>query len=145
MLMGIFTLRRPRKEALDIDPTLGSTYEPASAAAGSTSELVPESLFKKVLSLERRRSERSGRRFVLMLVHTHNHLYSQNGDTMLAGITKALSQTTRETDLQGWYKQGQVVGTICTEIGFGEYDRHPEHAAFQSDFCHAAPPQSANR
>lgn len=119
MLMGIFTLRRPRKEVLDIDPALHSAYEPASEVAGSTSDLIPEALFKKVLSLERRRSERSGRRFVLMLVHTHNHLYAQNGDAMLTGITKALSLTTRETDLQGWYKQGQVVGTICTEIGLG--------------------------
>lgn len=119
MLMGIFTLRRPRKEAMEIESMLRPAYRPASATDDGALELVPEALFKKVLSLERRRSERSGRKFVLMLVHAHNYPYAQNGDAMLAGITKALSLTTRETDLQGWYKQGRVIGTICTEIGSG--------------------------
>jgi exopolysaccharide biosynthesis polyprenyl glycosylphosphotransferase len=119
MFMGIFTLRRPRKDTFEYIPTVQTGFEQASSAEENASTLVPETMFKKVLSLERRRSERSGRRFVLMLVHTNNYLNAEDGDAMLTGITKAISLTTRETDLQGWYKQGRVVGTICTEIGSG--------------------------
>jgi exopolysaccharide biosynthesis polyprenyl glycosylphosphotransferase len=119
MSMGIFTLRRPRKEIPGFESTFNPAFDQARFAEASASGLVPEIMFKKVLSLERRRSERSGRRFVLMLVHANNYLNAEDGDAMLAGITKALSLTTRETDLQGWYKQGRVIGTICTEIGAG--------------------------
>src|SRR5579872_2189191 len=119
MLMGIFSVRRPRKEMPAFEPALNSALEQTRSRGASGLSLVPEVMFKKVLSLERRRSERSGRRFVLMLVHTHKYFNAAEADATLAGITKALSLTTRETDLQGWYKQGRVIGTICTEIGPG--------------------------
>jgi lipopolysaccharide/colanic/teichoic acid biosynthesis glycosyltransferase len=80
--------------------------------------LLPETIFRKLLSVERRRSERSGRRFILMLMHTQNVLDAEDG--ILGGITQVLSVTIRETDLQGWYKQGWVIGTICTEIAAGD-------------------------
>jgi exopolysaccharide biosynthesis polyprenyl glycosylphosphotransferase len=38
---------------------------------------------------------------------------------ILGAITRALSVSTRETDLLGWYKKDIVVGVICTEIGSG--------------------------
>lgn len=117
--MGIFTLRKPRKESLEYDSTLNPLYEQLPYTEPGASTLVPEFMFKKVLSLERRRSERSGRRFVLMLLHIHNGQNPVDADATLPGIAKALSETTRETDLQGWYKQGRVLGTICTEIGAG--------------------------
>lgn len=117
--MGIFTMRRPRKEISDYESPLSPAYEQVHAAEADVSTLVPEVTFKKVLSLERRRSERSGRRFVLMLVHANEYLRPENGDAIFTGVSKALALTTRETDLQGWYKHGRVIGTICTEIGSG--------------------------
>ena len=65
--------------------------------------LVPEELFRKVLSLERKRSGRSQRRFVLMLVHTGKLLQAEGGETNLGGIMRALCTSTRETVLHGWY------------------------------------------
>ncbi len=79
--------------------------------------LMSEELFRKVLSLERKRSERSRQRFVLMLVHAGELLQAERGETVLGGIIRALSTSTRETDLHGWYHNGLVVGVICTEIG----------------------------
>jgi exopolysaccharide biosynthesis polyprenyl glycosylphosphotransferase len=77
-------------------------------------------MFRKVLSLERKRSERSRQRFVLMLVHTGMLLRAERREAMLGAITKALSVSTRETDLWGWYKKDMVVGVICTEIGLAD-------------------------
>lgn len=81
--------------------------------------LAPEDMFKRVLSLERKRSERSRQRFVLMLLHTGNLLQTERGEESLGGITKAIFQSIRETDLPGWYQKDQVLGVICTEIGSG--------------------------
>ena len=81
--------------------------------------LAPEDMFKRVLSLERKRSERSRQRFVLMLLRTGNLLQAEHGEAILGEITKALFQSIRETDLPGWYQKDQVLGVICTEIGSG--------------------------
>ena len=76
-------------------------------------------MFRKVLSLERKRSERSRQRFVLMLVHTGKLLQAEQGEALLGTMTKVLYMSIRETDLPGWYKRDWVVGVICTEIGSG--------------------------
>ncbi len=81
--------------------------------------LLSEHMFRKVLSLERKRSERSGQRFVLMLVHASALLQADPEEAIRDAITGALSVSTRETDLRGWYKEDMVVGVICTEIGSG--------------------------
>jgi len=76
-------------------------------------------MFRKVLSLERKRSERSRQRFVLMLLHADQLLQGEGREAVLDSITRALSASTRETDLHGWYRKDTVVGVICTEIGSG--------------------------
>jgi exopolysaccharide biosynthesis polyprenyl glycosylphosphotransferase len=81
--------------------------------------LESEKMFRKVLSLERKRSERSRQRFVLMLLHGDQILQGEGREAVLESITRALSASTRETDLHGWYRTGTVVGVICTEIGSG--------------------------
>jgi lipopolysaccharide/colanic/teichoic acid biosynthesis glycosyltransferase len=89
----------------------------STRAAAST--LVPEDAFRRVLSLERKRSARSGHRFVLMLLHLGEVLLGERRDAVLGSITKALVLATRETDLLGWYKNDEQIGVICTEIGSG--------------------------
>lgn len=81
--------------------------------------LLPQNLFLKLLCLERKRTERSGRRFVLMLLDTGNLLQAPK-TPVLANLMSALTQSTRDTDLKGWYKAGSVVGVIFTEIGSAE-------------------------
>jgi exopolysaccharide biosynthesis polyprenyl glycosylphosphotransferase len=80
---------------------------------------VPEDAFRKVLSLERKRSARSGQRFVLILLHLGKVRHGGGRDAVLESITTALALATRETDLLGWYKNDEEVGVICTEIGSG--------------------------
>jgi lipopolysaccharide/colanic/teichoic acid biosynthesis glycosyltransferase len=117
--MGVSVLKQPRRDSLAVESRLFPSYNQTAPSEGLGSTLAPEPMFRKILSFERRRSDRSGRRFVLMLVHAHNGLSTKDGDATLAGISTALSLTTRETDLQGWYKQGWAIGTIYTEIGSG--------------------------
>jgi lipopolysaccharide/colanic/teichoic acid biosynthesis glycosyltransferase len=73
-----------------------------------------------MLRLERRRTERSGRRFILMLLEWDPQLNNTNKNTDFTAFASALSHSTRETDIKGWYKEGSVFGVIFTELGDGD-------------------------
>lgn len=70
-----------------------------------------------MLYLEQKRTERSQRRFVLMLLESENLLANGGTGEALEQILVAMSQSTRETDITGWYKRGSIIGFIFTEIG----------------------------
>jgi lipopolysaccharide/colanic/teichoic acid biosynthesis glycosyltransferase len=75
-----------------------------------------------MISLERKRTERSGKPFLLMLLDMGNGLLSDKSEKALDKILSALSLSTRETDITGWYKKNSVVGVMFTE--FGAEDRN---------------------
>ena len=81
--------------------------------------MLPEDLFKSLLWVERKRTERSGRRFVLLLLDTGNLLKAAKARVM-PNLLSAISQATRDTDLKGWYEDGSIVGVIFTEVGNAE-------------------------
>lgn len=79
-------------------------------------EILSEEAFRRMISLERKRSERSQRPFVLLLIDTG---HSQPGDKqgrVLLDMLSALQGATRETDVTGWYTAQSVVGVMFTEI-----------------------------
>src|ERR1051326_2446635 len=99
------------------------TSEPQSGSNGrlisedsSRSEMLTEELFMKQLGLERKRTERSSRRFVLMLLDPSRLVRGGAKEKALERILLALSPSIRETDIKGWYAES-VVGVIFTEIG----------------------------
>jgi exopolysaccharide biosynthesis polyprenyl glycosylphosphotransferase len=122
MIREILALTRPRNADPErkAGPDLADGY--AGRARDRSTALVPEDAFRRVLSLERKRSERSRQRFVLMQLHAGRLMKSAGREAVLKSLTKALSLTTRETDLRGWYQEDAVVGVICTEIGSGSMD-----------------------
>jgi lipopolysaccharide/colanic/teichoic acid biosynthesis glycosyltransferase len=86
----------------------------------STAKLLAEDAFTLMLSLERKRTARSQRRFVLMLLESSTLLKGGNNVESFDKVLHALSRSTRETDIKGWYKDGCVLGVIFTEIGAAE-------------------------
>jgi lipopolysaccharide/colanic/teichoic acid biosynthesis glycosyltransferase len=86
----------------------------------STAKLLAEDAFTMMLSLERKRTARSQRRFVLMLLESSTLLKGGNNVETFDKVLYALSRSTRETDIKGWYKDGCVLGVIFTEIGAAE-------------------------
>ncbi len=78
--------------------------------------MLPHDIFMRMLRLERKRTERSHRRFVLMILESGELLKVANHEDNLDKIVRALSQATRDTDLKGWYRRGSAVGVIFTEI-----------------------------
>ena len=79
--------------------------------------VLSEESFQRMISLERKRSERSRKPFLLMLVDMGGYVPSERTTKVLGNILSALSLSTRETDVTGWYKHGRVVGVMFTEIG----------------------------
>ena len=87
---------------------------------GQNGRMASEESFAKMLCLERKRTERSRRRFVLVLLGTGSLLKGSETENALERIFFALSGSMRETDIMGWYKQRSVIGLIFTEMGAAE-------------------------
>ena len=78
--------------------------------------LHPEKYFLNVLRLERRRSERSLRSFVLMVIGLNGFPRKSERQEIIKDITRVLSATTRDVDMKGWYKHNESIGIIFNEI-----------------------------
>jgi lipopolysaccharide/colanic/teichoic acid biosynthesis glycosyltransferase len=79
--------------------------------------VLDEASFHKMISRERKRTERSGKPFMLMIVDLGETLPKLKNGKVLSQIISALSLTTRETDIAGWYTNLSVIGVMFTEIG----------------------------
>jgi hypothetical protein len=77
-------------------------------------EVLAENVFHSMLTLERRRAERSGKPFVLMLLDAN--LENGAAQEILTGAVNIVVTSKRETDLAGWYKQSAIFGIIFTEV-----------------------------
>lgn len=95
---------------------LGSS--PFSAALVSSAErrILNEESFQRTISLERKRTERTRNPFLLMLLDTGDYLSPNKNGHVLNAILVALTASTRETDVTGWYKNNSMVGVMFTEI-----------------------------
>src|SRR6266478_4826605 len=83
-------------------------------------EVLAEGVFRRIFCWERKRAERSGRCFLLMLVHVGSILQANHNERALSEIVAALSSSTRETDLAGWHREGAMLGVIFTEFREGD-------------------------
>ncbi len=78
--------------------------------------LYHEGYFKDMLCLERKRTERSKRPFLLMTLHIKRVLHTYRKDELIRKIAGILLSVTREVDVKGWFKYDSVMGVIFTEI-----------------------------
>jgi len=84
--------------------------------AGQRYSVLGEDPFHRMIALERKRTERSGQPFVLLLIDGGTCLPSDRNGRVLSKILSALSLSTRETDVTGWYKDHAIVGVMFTDI-----------------------------
>jgi lipopolysaccharide/colanic/teichoic acid biosynthesis glycosyltransferase len=116
MLQESFAFRLSLRNNQTKKQPKGSNGDGEASRSGNFG-LISEELFTNLLSLERKRSERSRKQFVLMLVDGGGLLRTDPRAGALERITAALSLSTRETDIRGWYREDSVVGVILTEFG----------------------------
>lgn len=96
--------------------TARKTSSVSSSHLGSREHMLQEESFHSMLTLERRRAERSRKPFVLMLLDGSAVAEDKAADRFLSRVTSVLLKSTRETDLVGWYENGVILGIIFTEV-----------------------------
>ena len=89
---------------------------PAPAIPACDRVVLGEETFQRTLAIERKRTERSKKPFLLMLLNFGDAKVAEGNRRVLGRLITALSESTRETDMVGWYKDYSVIGVIYTEI-----------------------------
>lgn len=79
-------------------------------------DVLREEAFKRMIAIERKRTERSREPFLLMLLEAGSSQNGSGADKTLDGIVVAMQSSTRETDVVGWYKDGSTVGVLFTGL-----------------------------
>jgi lipopolysaccharide/colanic/teichoic acid biosynthesis glycosyltransferase len=93
--------------------------ETMKSANSSRGIVLDEESFHAMISLERKRSERSQNPFLLMLLDVSRLLTRDHNGKKIGGILSTLFVSIRETDISGWYKNHSVIGIVFNEIGNG--------------------------
>lgn len=75
-----------------------------------------ETTFRRMIAIERKRTERSKAPFVLMLLEAVGDRSPKKSTVTLHRVATALITASRDTDLVGWYKEDAIVGTMFTGL-----------------------------
>jgi len=78
--------------------------------------ILSEESFKRMIAIERKRTERSREPFLLMLVEAGRAHGTEKSSRALDKIVAAMLSSTRETDVVGWYKGQTTVGVMFTGL-----------------------------
>jgi lipopolysaccharide/colanic/teichoic acid biosynthesis glycosyltransferase len=106
------TSTNPR--SVDRKPQPGRKSQPQNLL--DSNAILSEEAFRRMISHERKRSERSQRPFALLLIDTGRNRPGDKQGRVLLDMLSALQAATRETDFTGWYTTNSVVGVMFTEI-----------------------------
>ena len=94
-------------------------FEAVASLASSVVDPLPQAAFRRALCQERKRSERSRKSFLLMLVqHKAPRLNAEQ--LALQRVVRPLGTLIRETDTLGWFESNHTVGIIFSELGDAE-------------------------
>ena len=104
----------PLQERGRITTADAKSYRSFDQASAHTETALQENVFHSMLTLERRRAERSGKPFVLMLLDAN--LEYGSAAVILEEAAEVIMASKRETDLAGWYKKSDILGVIFTEV-----------------------------
>lgn len=100
-------------------PIAESATEMAARGGSPLFSALQDALFLEMLRLERRRTERSGRPFMLVLIDGSDISRVVRAD-IFQQVAMSVSCRTRETDVLGWYERGKKLGMLMTEIGYAD-------------------------
>ena len=79
--------------------------------------------FTRILALERKRTDRSQRSFLLLLLELGLRLregQQWRRRRFIKNVIQSLQSCVRQTDVIGWYKHNAIIGVIFTELHYEE-------------------------
>jgi lipopolysaccharide/colanic/teichoic acid biosynthesis glycosyltransferase len=90
---------------------------PMNPRSGGEHRILHEEAFKQMISVERKRTERSRKPFLLLLLEAGGaYRSSKTSGKVLANILSAMLASTRDIDVVGWYENEYIVGVMFTEL-----------------------------
>ncbi len=75
-----------------------------------------QSQFHHLLHLEKKRTDRSQKPFILLLFDVLALIDDHLEEEIFENIKYALSSSLRESDLCGWFEYNKIIGIICADI-----------------------------
>jgi len=115
--VSITTVVLPAAKVVPKTTVSVTAKNPSQAAVAS---FVSEEEFRRMLCRERKRSERSRKHLLLMLVDCKRSKSRSADKPLLEQVAGVVAGEIRETDLAGWFESETVVGAIFTELGDAE-------------------------
>jgi hypothetical protein len=112
--MGNSNLRILSLGQRDSQIKLDGQGQPRKSIGSQPEEVLDERVFHSMLTLERRRAERSRKPYVLMLLDAN--LENGSAEGILKEAINVIVAAKRETDLVGWYRKSAILGIIFTEV-----------------------------
>lgn len=102
----------------ELNPTHSKPFstESAAHAAEGDDAFYSHVHFHHLLRIERRRTERSKKPFLLMLLDISRLIAEQPIKKAFESLNPVLASAFRETDIRGWYDHNRVIGVIFTEM-----------------------------
>jgi len=89
---------------------------PSSSVLVGEREVLQEQAFRRMMAIERKRTERSRNPFLLMLLEMGKHHAAGRNGRVIDHVLPALLELTRETDVVGWYKDQATAGVMFTDL-----------------------------
>src|ERR1039458_4411980 len=92
-----------------LDRHNGNSHTVRTSVLAESYGILSQELFARTLYVERKRTERSGRSFALMLLESTMLLNPKGDQQALDKVLLALSCSSRDTDTRGWSKKGSTI------------------------------------
>lgn len=108
--------------SLRVQYGVGPEGSPFEFPSSGTRVVLDEKSFQRMIAIERKRTERSKEPFLLMLLDAGNRPDSEANGVALEAMATALLESSRETDVVGWYKDGATIGVMFTGLQIS--DKH---------------------
>jgi lipopolysaccharide/colanic/teichoic acid biosynthesis glycosyltransferase len=102
---------------LNLKSSEDSIGSPFDALAAADRDIQSEAVFRRMIAIERKRTERSKQPFLLMLLEAGNQPGTKEEGKALENMGASLVSSSRDTDVVGWYRDGSTVGVLFTGLG----------------------------
>ncbi len=118
-------LTESRRFALISRPEFNNASNGIFAATHRDRSTLGETEFHTMITMERRRSARTRKSLVLMLLDMGEHAPEKDRRAGMRSVLSTMAMALRETDIVGWYREGFVVGVMFTEIALDDRNALP--------------------
>ncbi len=113
---ALATTHREFERSTEVELPSGTSSNVAGEFADAA-KILDEETFRSMIACERKRTERSRKPVLLMLLRVGDSESDDGSGKVLSKVLTALSDASRDTDVTGWYKSQSVVGVMFTETG----------------------------